>query len=392
MFALQMVVLTGVTLYITMTGYAISTGAVESPFWTFVKQCLKIIKQCLKIIIIAFFALTADGYISGVMSAINGLEGGLSQAMNSSGGTPMNIYQVLDQSMGKGFELVGICFQRADEAGWNFGSVLGWAIAGIVVAAGTVLVAMLGGAVVIVAKFSLAVMFALGPLFIVALMFPATARFFDSWFSQVMNYVLTIVIMAIVMTFAMKAYDAFIAGADFSGDGNSNPMFAALQIGALTGVLCWIILQAGGMASGLAGGVSMAAMGIRHLMSPISGGLNAAKTAGNIANPMTTRRDMQSGMMVAIGDDGHGSPGKPSGRREHDVEPSLSAARHAEHGQELGQSHWRFCQAIRAKRPSCFTKNRAAFFRPPITKIGHFGRKDSIIWPAPVNINEGLRS
>lgn len=291
MFALQMVVLTGVTLYITMTGYAISTGAVESPFWTFVKQCLKII-------IIAFFALTADGYITSVMGAINGLEGGLSTAMNTSGAAPMSIYQVLDASLGKGFELVGTCFQRADEAGWNFGSVLGWAIAGCVVAAGTVLVTLLGGAVVIVAKFSLAIMFALGPLFIVSLMFPATARFFDSWFSQVMNYVITIVIMAVIMTFAMKAYDTFIAGANFSGDGDSNPMFAALQIGALTGVLIWIILQAGGMASGLAGGVSMAAMGIRHLMSPVSGGLNAAKTVGNMANPMSTRRDMQSGQMV----------------------------------------------------------------------------------------------
>ena len=71
----------------------------------------------------------------------------------------------------------------------------------------------------------------------------------------------------------------------------SSLMFA-LQMVVLTGVLCWIILQAGGMASGLAGGVSMAAtMGIRHLMSPVTGGLN-------IVNPMTTRRDMQSGMMV----------------------------------------------------------------------------------------------
>ena len=273
-----------------MTGYAISTGAVEAPFWTFVKQCVKII-------IIAFFALTAEGYISGVMSAISGLEAGLSQAMNG-GSVPMSIYQVLDQSLGKGFEIVGVCFQKADEAGWNLGSVLGWVIAGIIVSAGTVLVAMLGGAVIIVAKFALAVMFALGPLFIVSLMFPATARFFDSWFSQVMNYLLTIVIMAIIMTFAMKAYDAFIAGADFSGDGNSNPMFAALQIGALTGVLSWTILQAGGMAAGLAGGVSMAAMSIRHLMSPVSGGMNAAKGAWNIVNPVTTRRDMQSGMMA----------------------------------------------------------------------------------------------
>ena len=84
MFSLQMLVLTGVTLYITMTGYAISTGAVESPFWTFVKQCMKII-------LIAFFALTADGYITGVMGAINGLESGLSQAMNG-GAAPMTIY------------------------------------------------------------------------------------------------------------------------------------------------------------------------------------------------------------------------------------------------------------------------------------------------------------
>lgn len=119
-----------------------------------------------------------------------------------------------------------------------------------------------------------------------------------------MNYILTIVIMAIIMTFAMRAYDAFIAGADFSGSGDSNPMFAALQIGgALTGVLVWIILQAGGIASGLAGGVSvMAAMGIRRLAMPVTGGLRGAKGVGNMVNPMTTRRDMR------VRDDGHGSP------------------------------------------------------------------------------------
>jgi type IV secretion system protein VirB6 len=291
MLALQMVLLTGVTLYITLTGYAISTGAVESSFWTFVKQCIKII-------IIAFFALTVDGYIGGVMNAISGLEEGLAQAMNKeSGAAPVSIYETLDKSLNKGFESVGTCFERADDAD-SIGSALGWVIAGVVVAIGTVLVALLGGAVVIVAKFSLAIMFALGPLFIAALMFPATARFFDSWFSQVMNYVVTIVIIAIVMTFAMEAFDEFINGADFSGDDESNPMFVALQIAAVTGVLCWIILQATGMASGLAGGISMAAMSVRHLMSPISGSLKAAKTAGNIVNPMTTRRDMQSGMMV----------------------------------------------------------------------------------------------
>lgn len=291
MFKLQMLALTGVTLYIVLTGYAIATGAVESPLWTFIKQCVKIT-------VIAAFALTVDGYITGVMGAFSGLESGLADAMNTSGMPAASIYEVLDKGLGAGLKIVGTCFQKADEAGWSIGSALGWVIAGCIVAAGTVLVMMIGGAVVIVAKFSLAVMFAIGPFFIFSLFFPLTARFFDSWFSQVMNYILTVVIMAIVMTFAILAYSKFIEGADFSGNGTSNPMFAALQIGTLTGVLTWIILQVGGMASGLAGGVSMAAMGIRHLLMPVSGGLSAAKGAGNLVNPMSTRRDMQSGMMT----------------------------------------------------------------------------------------------
>jgi type IV secretion system protein VirB6 len=291
MTALQLVALTGVTLYITLTGYAIATGAVESSFWTFVKQCIKIS-------IIAAFALTVDGYVDGIMVAFEGMETGLADAMATGGVPAGSIYVTLDTSLGKGIAIVEQCFQKADEAGFNIGAALGWVVAGITVSVGTILVSMIGGAVIIVAKFAIAVMFALGPIFVMSLMFPVTAKFFDSWFAQVMNYTLTVVITAIVMTFAMTAYDKFIAGADFSGSGESNPMFAAMQIGALTGVLLWILLQVGGMASGLAGGVSMTAMGIRHLMMPVTGGLSAAKTAGNIINPMSTRRDMQSGMMV----------------------------------------------------------------------------------------------
>lgn len=292
MFALQMLALTGVTLYITLTGYAISTGAVESPFWTFIKQCVKII-------IIAAFALSVDGYFGKVVTALGGLEEGLAQALNpDAGAAPMNIYQVLDRSLGKGLELVATCFQRADDAGWSIGSAFGWVIAGLVVGIGTALVSALGGAMVIVAKFSLAIMISVGPLFILSLMFPITARFFDSWFSQVMNYTITIVIMAVIMSFAMGAFESFVARAEITDADGSNPLFAALEIGALTGVLIWLILQAGGMASGLAGGVSMAAMGVRHLMSPVTGGLSAVKGVGNMINPVSTRRDMGSGMMT----------------------------------------------------------------------------------------------
>ena len=286
--AIQALALIGVTLYITLIGYAVMTGAVEAHVRTFMKQSIKII-------IIAFFALTVDGYADYVLEAIDGLEVGLSGALSLTGDMA-TIYEVLDNSLQKGLDVVSMCFQKADEAGYDIGSALGWAIAGVVVAIGTTLISVLGGAENIVAKFALSVMLVLGPIFILALMFPITARFFDSWFSQVLNYVFTIVIMAIIMAFSMTVFDSFIDATSFD---DKNPMFTALEIGAISGVLCWIILQASSMASGLAGGLSMTAMGIRHLAMPVTGGLKGAKGVGDMVNPVSTRRDMQSGMMVS---------------------------------------------------------------------------------------------
>jgi type IV secretion system protein VirB6 len=301
MLGLQILVPTCLAIYISLTGYFSMTGAVETPVRT-------LIKQILKVSIISSFALTAGIYMGWVVAGIQGLESGLAEALSISStpaATPASIYQILDHSLGKGFEIVMECFRKADEAGYSLGSVLSWWLAGIIVAIGTVLVALLGGGVIIVAKFSLAVLFALGPFFILTLMWPVTARFFDSWFSQVMNYVLTTVIMAFILSFAVKAFDVFIGQANFSGDGEFNPVYSSLQIGALTGVLCWIISQASGMASGLAGGVSSAAMGIRHFLLPATKVMDMGKTAKNVVNGSSTRRDLESGMMVTAGRTNH---------------------------------------------------------------------------------------
>lgn len=290
--AIQALTLTGVTLYIVLQGYAISTGAVESPFWTFIKQSLKIG-------IIAFFALTVDGYISHVVTAINGLEEGLSSAMQIGGAGATNIYETLDKNLSVGFKLAGDCFKQSDNASWNeFGAIIGWTISGVVIIACSIVIGALGAATIIVAKFSLAVMLALGPLFIVCLMFPITSKFFDSWFAQVMNYILTIVIMAIIMTFAIKAFTAYVEQSTVDAN-DVNPLFVAFQILGVTGILCFIIYQAGGMASGLAGGVSMASMGIRHLTSPVTGTARAMTGAGRMLNPQSTRYDMTTGRMVS---------------------------------------------------------------------------------------------
>lgn len=294
-FALKLTALAGMGLYFTLMGYSIATGAVQESFYTFLKSCIKVI-------IIAAFALNVDTYTTWVMGGFHGLQSGLVQAMDTSGSAtsgPQSIYKTLDDSFNGGMALVRSAFQNADAAGWrHMGTCIGWDIAGLVVAAGVVVMLLLGGAVVIVAQFGLAIMLAVGPLFIMCLMWPVTARFFDAWFGQCLNYVLTVVFISIVMSFAMSAFNAFIAGAHFGDPGDQNPMFAALQIGAVTGIFCWIILQVPAKAAALAGGMSMAAMTLRHLASPVAAGSRLTKNAGNLLNPTSTRRDLQSGMMA----------------------------------------------------------------------------------------------
>lgn len=291
MFKLQMVALTGVTLYIALTGYAVATSSIEAPFWT-------VIKQWLKIAVIAAFALSADGYQNQVVAAFNGLQTGLSEALNANSAAPSgSIYETLDVLLAKGLDLTAACFQKADEAGWNFGAVFGWLGAGVCMALGTLVFALIGGVNIIIAQFSLAIMFALGPLFILCLMFPITAKFFDGWFSQVLNFIFMAVILSLIMTFGMVAYDEFIKGVDLSGNGQQNPIMIGIQVLGLTAALAWIAMQAGSMASGLAGGVSLAAMSLRQIAAPAAAATSVAGKAGRPLNPLaqSTRLDPRTG-------------------------------------------------------------------------------------------------
>jgi len=281
---LQGLTLALVTLYILMMGWAVIMGQVQAPL-------NKVLTQWFKIVLISAIVLTADSYGFWVIESFGALEQGLADAMNVGGADAVSLYAVLDQTVGKGVELASLCLKNADDAGWNFGSVAGWWLAAFVIAFGTALVTVFGGAAIIVAKFALAIMFAFGPFFIVLLMFPVTARFFDAWFSQVMNYTLLTVIVSVIMSFAMAAFGAMIGAADLSGSGDVNPLMASVQIFILSSVLIYIIGEARGMAAALAGGLSMSVLTAAHMLTP-------ARLTRNAIDPVTTRRDLQSGMMT----------------------------------------------------------------------------------------------
>ena len=286
--SLQVFALVAVSLYIMLQGFLMAAGAMPSPFMT-------VLKNALKIVFITAIALSADTYGYYVVQAIGGLESGLADALSVDSGATTSIYQVIDATLTRGLEIAAECLQNADNTSWrDYGQVFGWWLCALVVAAGTMLVVVLGGANIIMAKFAIAIMFSVGPLFILLLIFPATSRFFDAWFGQVINYTLLVVIMAVIMSFAMAAFDSFVNGANFQGVDDINPIVAAGEIFVLSYVLYRLIKEAAGMAAGLAGGMAVSAVTLSNLLSPV-------RSASQAINAKSTRRDLQSGMQSTAG-------------------------------------------------------------------------------------------
>lgn len=283
----QMLMLTGVTLYITLTGYAISTGAVEAPFHTFIKQCIKIL-------IITAFCMTADSYTTTIVSAVQGLETGLADIMSTSNAQATSIYQVLDNSTDKGlnvaYDMLGKIAKREF---YEIGQMFWDALNALLMAIAVFLIHLPAAATIILAKLGLGVLLGLGPLFVAALMFPITAKWFDKWFEQVLAYILEIAITMVIVSVGVALFKELFD--KVMSTGTDHPIGTFFLIIALAAVVFFALRKTSGLGARLAGGIAFEAVTFR----------NMAQGIGNVVNPKTTRRDMQSGMMVTAGRSNH---------------------------------------------------------------------------------------
>jgi type IV secretion system protein VirB6 len=288
--AITPITISGLTIYFMLTGYQIMTGSMQEYFYTFLIRSARIV-------FITMIGLNVANYAKYVIGFFEGFESGIASILSLGEADTENIYETLDGSFNRGLDAVDLCFENASSAGLSsIGSAFGWIISAVVVAIGTLIVTAIGGAMVIFAKFAMAILFAIGPIFFVALMFPMTAKFFDLWLAQIINYILTIIMVAIIMSFAMLCYNTVIGAADFTGQSGKNPGSSSFQILLLTIILTYLIKRSSEIASGLSGGVALAALGVRHFISPVT---SSAKGLNNAFNPISTRRDLQTGMMTS---------------------------------------------------------------------------------------------
>ena len=272
----------GVTIYLFCMFAMMVLGMVQTPLG-------KVLTVVGKIAIVAAF-FEVSNYHQYVVGGFTALQSGLIEALGLSGG---DMYGVLDNTLATGMDLVIQCLNNSDDAGLftSPGSMFMWFFCGCIVAAGVGFVCLVGFAAIVLSQFSLSIMFAIGPFFIMLAFFPMTSRFFEGWFSTVMNYVLLGVIASVMMSFAIAAISAYMGVADLSGDGEVNPVMVTAEVFVMTCVLAFGIYTAASMAASLAGGLSMATITLAHIV-------RAAKAPYSILNPQQVKRDGKSGLLT----------------------------------------------------------------------------------------------
>lgn len=263
--AITPVLSVGLTLGFITYGWLIIRGAVEMPVAEFLNRCLRIG-------IITSIALAGGLYQSEIANAITTVPDELATALLGTTNDGASAAALVDQSAAQGFNRASEAFQ---EAGFFSSDGLLYGLFGIIILLATGILAAVGGAFILLAKLALALLAGLGPLFIVALIWQPTHRFFDQWAQQVINYGLLIVLFSSIFGLLMQIFGSYMA--DLRFDGTQNVAYAIGGSVILSIVSIILLVQLPSIASGLAGGIGL---GYMWELRSIRGGVGAATRGG----------------------------------------------------------------------------------------------------------------
>lgn len=248
-------------LYILLYGIAIVRGAISEPMIDFV---IRSIKLC-----ITFTLATTVAYSSNISDPLfHGLPNTLAKTI--SGADVPNVGGSFDQFFSYGGALSE---KLIKSAGLNVGAY----IIGAIVFVLTVVAAALGFGVLVVAKVALALIVALGPIFIGCSLFEASRRFFFGWLSQAVNYV---ILFALMITMFQLVLD-FVRAQWPSIDGLANLEAAGMVFSALCLLGAIFFLQVPSIAAGIAGGAST---GVGDFFAAANFALNRPRRASAAAS------------------------------------------------------------------------------------------------------------
>ena len=114
----------------------------------------------------------------------------------------------------------------------------------------------------VLSKIALAILLALGPIFILITMFESTRKFFDAWIAQCLNFSFVIVLTAAVLNIMGAYIDSSVVKAGKASVGAINPSYGdGFAVIIMCGICFVILLQINSIASGISGGAAVSTLG-----------------------------------------------------------------------------------------------------------------------------------
>ncbi len=234
---------------------------------------------------IIVFGMHIDMYTTYVVPVINGLGDDLAGVV----GPQYNSASALDQ-MTNGFVDAFIKLYN-DASGVKESIFAALAILLIGVLAGLFMVIAI--AYIVLAKVALGILVAIGPLFIVAALFPATRDLFKNWTGQCLNYAFLVMLFSFAAQLEITMVNSVVP--------SELSISSVMKVSLICAVMVFVSLNLPSLASALAGGVGISSMvgkfrGIGRGRSPeVEKG---TKTGNNTLSPTGGSQTSQGGSLA----------------------------------------------------------------------------------------------
>lgn len=277
------------TIYVILWGAGIASGQIAEPFTDGAKR---IIRMCA----IIAFALTAGIYQGSVadffLQAPTAVATEIA-APGSTGSDPTSIADVLDESLGKGIEIGNKAWEQGDKSNTVLPpsmSGIGYYALAIAIYISVAAIVAIATGIIFVAFVALALLLAVGPLFILLAIFQQTQRFFEAWIGQVVNYAVLFILVAVTVGMTFALFGQFLNALP-SAEWEET-VINTVKIVCASIAIIGVLLQTRSIASALGGGV---ALGSQNLAGKLAGGATSLARAGMTNSSSTSIGSAQRG-------------------------------------------------------------------------------------------------
>jgi type IV secretion system protein VirB6 len=244
--ALEPVAVTLGVVYVMIWGYLQLTGQVQEPF-------IAGVKKIAVLAVIFGVALHLWLYQTLIVDTFFNAPSELAAAVIGASYNPVDI---VDQIMDQGADTAGLLLAKGSLFHGNFS----FYVAGIAVLVLVAITAVYTMFLLALSRIALSVLLALGPLFILLLLFDSSKRFFEAWLAQLSNYAFITILTVLVAALMLDVVGSAAQAAASTGGGIQ--IAQAIRVCLAAGLTVLIMRQVMPMAAGLASGLALSSFGI----------------------------------------------------------------------------------------------------------------------------------